>query len=484
MRFKKSDGMQLIRIGSLLPGLLIVVALWLSYEALQVAVTGAANRQRYEGQQALRAHPTDPYTQLAWLQTLDGRSLRGRAYGQAEALIVLATQVASLAPSDPYFQYMLGTLVLDRTTDPYAALAFFHQALQLDPSYTEQILYAYTRHLDEATALRHFTRAIPDTPQGHLSAARALEKKSWHHARRHYHAAFAIAKSDPAIIRAYATALQRHHAFDAARDIWKQLVRLEPEDAGAYLGLADAYRQLGNNAAFVTILQRLVDRFPRQAGYRDRLAEAYLQLGQPAAAEAEWRILMQTLPQSVEGYLGLARLYESRRNYAAAIAMLQRVVEMAPGIIPYHHRLARLYEKNAEGVKALQEHQRLVALRPDSATVFYQLGEYFRRSGQYQRAIASYRKALALAPQAVLYLRQMGLAYAAGKDHQQAIALYRQVLKQQPDDAHAYYYLGLSYEASGETDLARKAYRKAIALDPTHSGFRRALENFARRSDG
>ena len=67
------------------------------------------------------------------------------------------------------------------------------------------------------------------------------------------------------------------------------------------------------------------------------------------------------------------------------------------------------------------------------------------------------------------------------QEYRQAIGLYRRALRLQPDDSHSYYYLGLSYEAVGENDSARAAYDKAVALDPTHPGIRRALENIVKR---
>lgn len=481
MRFKTAGRRRLPWVASLLPWLIMTTALWLSSEVLQVATNKGAYRRHDGSLQALREHPTDPYTQLARLQRLYKHSRLGQPHRHDEDLTMLNTQVASLAPSDPYIQYTLGSLVLSQPTSKIESLSLFRQTMRLDATYAEKILNAYTRHFTAAEALERFILTIPDTPDGHLKAAQVLENTSWQHAWQQYRTAYALANSDLTIMRAYGRALQHHHVFDAARDIWQRFVVLEPNEATGYLGLADAYQQLGDNTALVSTLQQLVARYPQRPAYRGRLAEAYLQIGKPDAAEAEWRTLTTSLPQSAEGYLGLVRLYESRQNYTDAIAMQRRVIEMAPGTIPYHHQLARLYEKNGERGKALREYQRLAALRPDNARVFYLFGEFFRQAGQNRRAITYYRKALQLAPQQLLALRQMGLTFAAMQDYRRAIGLYRQALTYQPDDSHTYYYLGISYEATGENDLARKAYGKAVTLDPTHPGMRRALENITRR---
>jgi tetratricopeptide (TPR) repeat protein len=87
-------------------------------------------------------------------------------------------------------------------------------------------------------------------------------------------------------MRAYGAALQRHREFAAAREIWQWLRHVHPEDATAFLGLADAYDGLGDHTALVQILLELVARFPRHAAYRSRLAETYVRLGQTAEAKA------------------------------------------------------------------------------------------------------------------------------------------------------------------------------------------------------
>ncbi|MDH3603363.1 MAG: tetratricopeptide repeat protein, partial [Candidatus Tectomicrobia bacterium] len=396
------------------------------------------------------------------------------------------THIAGLAPTHPHIHYRIGELLLAEAAHGAKsapvrkqisqALPFFRRAMQLDQAYYAKTLYAYQTHFSAAEAWVRFAKAIPQTAQGHAIAARKLETLSWVQARRHYLAALALDRSNASLIRDYTHALMRHQAFDAAITMWEWLRQEAPEDTAAHLGLADAYRELGNQEGERQALQQLVSRFPRQTDYLDRLAHTYLRHGVIPEAVAIWQSLIERHPESLIGYLGLADLHDSQQNYPAAIAMLQQVLSLAPGTVSHHHHLAQLYVKHGDTAKALREYKRLAALRPDNAWVFYHLGEHFRQEGEYQRAITYYRRAQSIEAGQALYWRQMGLAYAARREHHQAIQAYRQALRLHGSDAHTHYYLGISYEADGMSELARRAYTQAVQLAPKHTGFHQALK--------
>ena len=438
---------------------------------------------------ALQQTPTEPDLQLAFraaVQHLLPDPTRTDTRQTHAVRPTPYTDIAKLAPTHPHIHYRIGILLLAEAAHEAAptplrqqsseARLFFRRAMQLDQAYYAKVLHAYQTHFSAAEALVRFTEAIPQTPQGHAIAARQLETLSWVQARRHYLAALALNPSNSNLMRDYAQALMRHQAFDAAIAMWEPLRQETPDDTAVYLGLADAYRKLGDPERERHALQQLVTRFPQQADYLDRLARTYLRHGVIPEATAVWRTLVERHPESPIGYLGLAHLHESQQNYPAAIAMLRQVVNLAPGAIPHHRRLAQLYTKHGDSAQALREYKRLATLRPDNPWAFYHLGEHFRQEGEYQRAITYYRRAQSLETGQALYWRQMGLAYAARREHPQAIQAYRQALRLKESDAHTHYYLGISYEANGSPELARRAYTQAVQLAPKHIGFQQALK--------
>lgn len=439
-------------------------------------------------QRALQQTPTEPYTQLAFLAILQRLPPDlGAPYGlrTAQARAAHYAHIATLAPNDPRIQYRTGALLLaEDAHDETQARPFFRRAMQLDSAFYAKTLQTYHTYFSDLEAFIRFGHAIPQTPQGHHIAAQHLEEQSWVQARWHYLAALAHDKSNPRLLRAYAQALQRHQGVDAALTLWKQLRQKAPDDAAAYLSLADIQRDLGDQDGERQTLQQLVDRFPEHPDYLDRLASAYLRQGLTSQATDLWQTLLDRRPELASGYLGLADVHERQHNYPAAIEMMRRVLTLAPGTISYHRRLAQLYIKSGDRAKSLREYKRLAALRPDNPWAFYHLGEYFLQEEAYHRAITYYQRAQMLDAKQALYWRQMGVAHAARGDYPQAIQLYHQALLRDAADPYTHYYLGISYEANGDPEPARLSYAQAARLAPDNARFRQRLDriNCVRKS--
>jgi tetratricopeptide (TPR) repeat protein/O-antigen ligase len=351
-------------------------------------------------ERALRQHPTEPYTQVAWLHVVQDLAMLHPPALPSGVADVSAwyPRVASLATSNPSIQYHLGTLRLRAAHDslnPVTPLQFFRQAIHLDAEYDQKVLQTYRSHFSETEALRRFALTVPNTPQGHLRVARLMQDEHWDQARLHYRTALLLSESDPAILRTYGTALQRHREFTTGQKIWERLRDIAPQDATAYLGLADALYGLKDYAGAARTLQQLVERFPMHVEYHVRLANAYVQSGQTAEAEVTWKRAIDLQPHAAKSYEGLARLYQSRGDLAGAIFMMQRAASLEPG---YHHALATLYEQSGHRHRAEQMYKQLVARQTSDPSVFYKLGVYAQQDGQLLQAIAYFRRAVHLQP--------------------------------------------------------------------------------------
>ncbi len=301
-------------------------------------------------QRALHQSPTDPYMQLARLYVLHNLSTlhASSVPGGIETLSTRFARLATLAPSHPDIQYGLAVLLLIQ--DPgdathAASLPFFRQALHLDTSYAKQVLQAYRRYLPEAEALHRLALTIPHTSQGHFRAAQLLQHSHWWQARLHYRSALILEKSDPAILQAYATALQRHREFATAREMWERLRQVNPHDATAYLGLADAYRSLDDQAGVLQILQQLVTRFPRQVEYRSRLARLHESKGESTKALQEYQRLATLRPDDPNVFYQLGEYWRRQGEHLRAIAYYRRAVQLKPDHAGFRQALEKALER-------------------------------------------------------------------------------------------------------------------------------------------
>ncbi|WP_089942145.1 O-antigen ligase family protein [Candidatus Entotheonella palauensis] len=359
----------------------------------------AANAYEY----TLQKQPTDPYTQLDWLN-VQLRLMRLQPHSQSLSMADLKAlyhHIASLAPAHANVQYALGVAILTAETDGLVTMSpqpFFRQAIRLDAKYIPKIFQAYLRLLPEREARQRFAGTLPNTAEAHQQAARILEDSHWQQAHLHYQTALILSQSDPEILQVYASALMRQEVFDIARDIWLRLKEKQPDQAGAYLGLAKALGHLKDREGVVQTLQQLVARYPQDASYQTQLARAYERQDRLREAETTWKTALDLQPYDVQSYVGLARLYETQEQLGQAIQMMQRAVNLAPDDAKYQQTLARLYEQSGYRDQALKIYQRLAAHRADDPHTFYKLGTYAQQQGHLTRAVAYYRRALRLSP--------------------------------------------------------------------------------------
>lgn len=374
-------------------------------------------------EQALRRQPTDPYTQLDWLNVkLRLMHLQPTAPPPSMAdLQALYRRIASLAPAHANVQYALGVAILTAATDGVTTVSprpFFRRAIELEANYIPRILGAYLRLLPEDDARQRFAGTLPNTAQAHAQAARMLERSHWRQAQLHYQTAVILSRSDPEIVQAYAAALMRRGAFDAARDVWQRLKEKHPEQANAYLGLAQALQQLKDPEGVVQTLQQLVARFPQNASYQSQLAQAYGRQERIWEAEITWKTAINLQPYEAQSYVGLAQLYASQDMFDQAIPVMQRAIQLAPDHLPYQQALARLYEQNGNREKAIQTYQMLASRQTDDPHAFYKLGTYAQEQGQLTRAVAYYRRAVRLKPNYLPFQRALKTALQQATQHE------------------------------------------------------------------
>jgi tetratricopeptide (TPR) repeat protein len=387
----------------------------LTVETLQRAATA------YE--HALRKQPTDPYTQLDWLN-VKLRLMRLQPPAQPPSLDdleALYRRIASLAPAHANVQYALGVAILTAETDGLATVSprpFFRRAIELDAHYIPQMLEAYLRLLPEREARQRFAGSLPNTAQAHLQAARLLERSHWQQAHLHYQTALVLSQSDPEISKAYAIALMRQKAFDAARDIWQRLQEKHPDEAGAYLGLANAFRHLQDPEGVVQTLQQLVARFPHHASYQIELAQAYGRQKRIWEAEITWKTAIDLQPHEAQSYVGLAQLYASQNMMVQAIEVMQRAIQIAPDNLQYQRALAHFYEHNDNRDKAFQVYQLLASRQSNDPHAFYKLGTYAQERGQLTRVVAYYRRAVRLKPDHIPFQQALKIALQQVAQHE------------------------------------------------------------------
>ena len=298
-------------------------------------------------------------------------------YGGAEQSFRRAIE---LDPQSAKAHCRLGqTLVADPQgkQDWPGAVAEFQAAVRLDARYpeAESLLGLGLMHLDQTeAAITTLQRAIqldPTQAAPHLNMALVLEQQSGrlNEAAEQYREALAAKPDMPKTQVALAELLARLGQPEKSEQAFRSALRLDPDQADAYFGLARTLRS------------------------ERRSDEAALYLQEAARMEQRKPEAAQAVELSNEG-LQMA----SRGDPAGAIRVLRQAVALRPDYGVAQYNLGLILADAGDLVAARGALIKAVSLLPARARLWFDLGRVLSLSGDQEGAVQAVSWAVRLSP--------------------------------------------------------------------------------------
>lgn len=221
--------------------------------------------------------------------------------------------------------------------------------------------------------------------------------------------------------------------YEKAAAVYKQAMRISPDDPRLYTHLGEAYFRLGrlkdavrvfhkaqkiykrdgDDAAQRDILERMVRIDPDDVGLRIQLAERHEKDGMGAEAQALFREAADQLKE--EG------------RFDEYVQVVERMIYLSPHSVEMRKEVVRIYLGRGDEKHALKHLQYCFKLNPQDIETLELLGSTFHRLGADDKAVLVYTELAAL------------------------------------------------YERTGHNDRAASAYRTILSIDRTHAEARRFL---------
>jgi tetratricopeptide (TPR) repeat protein len=284
------------------------------------------------------------------------------------------------------------------------------------------------------------------------------------------------------IPEALALALRHHQAgqLQAAEQIYRQILNIDPNhvDAWHLLGVVNA--QLGRHQAGVECMRRALALKPDLAGAHCNLGNALRELGKADEAVACYRRALELMPEVAGVHNNLGAALRDLGRLDEAIGCYRRALELTPDYAEAHNSLGAALHDQGELDQAVACYRRALDLRADYAEAHNNLGNALQNQGKLDEALGCYHRAVELKPHFAEAHNNLGNTFRDQGNLDEAVGCYRRALELKPDFAGAHNNLGNAFRDLGMLDEAVGCYRRALELKPELAGTHNNLGNTLR----
>ncbi|HXC70142.1 MAG TPA: protein kinase, partial [Pyrinomonadaceae bacterium] len=259
-----------------------------------------------------------------------------------------------------------------------------------------------------------------------------------------------------------------------ALECYKQAIKLDPDYALAYTGIADYYNWLGvfgirpfaeTSAAAKQNAAKAVELDPASA-------EAYSALGFAtvchdfdwAVAEGQHRRSIEINPNYATGHHWYAFHLVMEGRFEEGIEQILRTRELDPLSPSVLQALGWCYYHARRFTEAIQTFQNMLDAVPDFPYGLVTFSWALRHVGENERAVKAAEKALDLSGGSQFYLAVLGSTYAAAGKHSEARAVREQLVQMSVHSYVSPYHLALMHLHLGERGRALELLLNAHAI--------------------
>lgn len=252
-----------------------------------------------------------------------------------------------------------------------------------------------------------------------------------------------------------------------ARTKFEAALKLDPNYAPAFIGLAGVAQAEGNDALVEQYLQRAERASPRSPDVQLAWGRYFLGKSQLGQAEKYFLKAREVAPRTIPPLLELGEIYLRTPGRANdALRMYRTALDLDPNnrFATYGLGVALAATgKREEAIKTLEKSAQMVT---DDPAPLRAIGRIYLESGELDKALAAFDRGLQRQPKFVAVMLDRADTLSRMNRSGDAIAQMLAAEKLAPESAEVQFRLGDVYQGAKRYPEAEKAYLKAISLAP------------------
>lgn len=263
--------------------------------------------------------------------------------------------------------------------------------------------------------------------------------------------------------------LEESGKFPEAIKIRDKIIALEPDDASAYHGRANAYFMVEQYAKALQDCDRAIELKPAWSIFYTSRGNFYSHLDQNEKAIQDYSRAIELKPSDISSYYNRGLVYNELGRNVKALQDFDRVIELAQNpnfrysnyfLQHGHYGRGYAYLYLEQYVKAIHDLDKAIELGLKIERVYYLRGDSYLYLKQYVKAIQDYDKAIEINPEDGFIYLGRGDAYFYLEQYVKAIQNYDKAIELYPESGWAYEKRGRAYmilnrEEQGCADLEK-----------------------------
>ena len=266
-----------------------------------------------------------------------------------------------------------------------------------------------------------------------------------------------------------AVPLHQAGQWQEAKNLYRNILAIEPGHADAHHLLGLIARQSGNNEAAVKLISEAIRENPCEAAYHNNLGNALKDLGRLDDAVESYHAALAINPDFAAAHSNLGAALKGQGRLEDAVASLRKAIELNPDLANAHVNLGNVLKDQGRMEDAVASYRKAIALNPDEAKAHGNLGLALQRMGRLQDAVDCHDRAVDLDPENAEAHAALGLALHEMDRPEDALASYDKAITLNYDYAEVHNNRGNTLRELGRLDDAIACYHKAIELKPEYS---------------
>jgi len=190
----------------------------------------------------------------------------------------------------------------------------------------------------------------------------------------------------------------QRHEYGPAEQCYRRALDLSPEYAAALGNIGVLLHETGREHEAVDCLRRSLEQQPHQVGVLNNLGLALAALGRAPEAQQAFHAALALAPDTPEILHNLGNTLVALDRNMEALGILRRVIALRPGYAEAYNSLGNILACGGDSGEAFDAYEKAAALKPGYVSPLNNQGKLYREQGRLQEAEATYLKGLSLDP--------------------------------------------------------------------------------------